>query len=302
MRSTPATAAGALLAGLILAGTPAHAAEQSLPPEVARMIAAASETGQLGPVADVARRTWPEARAEIDAQVAALNSRAAAKRLERLKAQRFREGWKGEVQAGAFVSSGNTQDVGASAGLNLNKETVRWRHEVRGAAEYQESGDQVSKERYFAGYTGQWKLGGRTFISLAGTAERDRFAGFRSRFAESVGIGYRFVERPDLRVDLQAGPALRQVDYYATGDEIAFSARFGSDLSWKIRPDLIFTQNSTVFLDSVSSTLTAVTALTTKLRSDLSARTAFDLRYESEPAPGRKNTDTTLRTSLVYSF
>lgn len=285
---------------LALAAAPALAAP--LPPEVARMISAAAETGQLGPVADVARRAYPEAVTEIDAQVAALTSRADDERIERIKALSFREGWTGEGQAGGFVSSGNTRDVGVSAGLSFNKETLRWRHEVKLASEYQRSAGEVSKERYLMGYAGQWKLNGRAFVSLAVSGERDRFAGFRSRFSESVSIGYRVVERPDLRLDLQAGPALRQVDYYGSGDEIAFAARFGSDLSWTIRPDLVFTQNTAAFLDSVSSTVSATTALTTKLRSDLSARAAFDLRYESEPPTGRKSTDTTLRTSLVYSF
>jgi putative salt-induced outer membrane protein len=295
MRRLPMTAAV-----LALAAAPALAAP--LPPEVARMISAAAETGQLGPVADVARRAYPEAVAEIDAQVAALTSRADDERIERIKALSFREGWTGEGQAGGFVSSGNTRDVGVSAGLSFNKETLRWRHEVKLASEYQRSAGEVSKERYLMGYAGQWKLNGRAFVSLAVSGERDRFAGFRSRFSESVSIGYRVVERPDLRLDLQAGPALRQVDYYGSGDEIAFAARFGSDLSWTIRPDLVFTQNTAAFLDSVSSTVSATTALTTKLRSDLSARAAFDLRYESEPPAGRKSTDTTLRTSLVYSF
>ncbi len=298
MRPLPTTAAAALA----IAAVAAPAVAGTLPPEVARMITAAAETGQLGPVADVARRAYPDAVEEINEQVSGLTSRAEEERVERITSQRFRDGWKGEVQAGAFVSSGNTRDIGLSAGLNVAKETLRWRHEVKAASEYQESSGLVSKERYFAGYAGQWKLGGRTFVSLAGQAERDRFAGVRSRFTESISIGYRFIDRPDVRVDLQAGPALRQVDYYATGDEIAFAARFGSDLSWTLRPDLVFTQNTAVFLDSVSSTVTATTALTTKLRSDLSARTAFDLRYESEPPVGRKSTDTTLRTSLVYSF
>lgn len=289
-----------IAAALLLAATPAAAG--SLPPDVARMITAAAETGQLGPVADVARRAYPDAVGEIDAQVAALTSRANDERVERIKALGFREGWTGEGQAGGFVSSGNTQDVGVSAGLTFAKETLRWRHQVKLASEYQRSSGEVSKERYFAGYSGQWKLNGRAFASVDLSGERDRFAGFRSRFTESVGVGYRVVERPGLGFEVQAGPALRQVDYYGEGDEIAFAARFGSDLSWTIRPDLVFTQNATAFLDSVSSTLSATTALTTKLRSDLSARAAFDLRYESEPPAGRRSTDTTLRTSLVYSF
>ena len=290
------------LLAVAIAAMPSLAAAASLPPEVARMITAAAETGQLGPVADVARRAYPEAVAQIDEQVAALASRAEAERIERLEAQSFRDGWKGEGQAGGFVSSGNTRDVGVSAGLTFAKETLRWRHEIKVASEYQRSDGDVSKERYLATYAGQWKLSGRAFASVALSAEHDRFAGVRSRFSESVGVGYRIVERPDLRIDLQAGPALRQVDYYDNGREIAFAGRFGSDISWTIRPDLVFTQNTAAFLDSVSSSVTATTALTTKLRSDLSARAAFDLRYESEPPAGRKSTDTTLRTSLVYSF
>lgn len=274
-----------------------------LPAEVSRMIEAAAETpGALGPVAEVARRTHPESLAEIDAQVAALTSRAEEERIARITSLRFRDGWKGEGQAGGFVSTGNSEDIGASAGLTFAKETLRWRHEIRAAGDYQRSNGQVSKERYFAGYTGQWKLSGRAFVAIAGSAERDRFAGFSSRFTESVGVGYRLIDRPGLRFDLQAGPALRQTNYYDLDDELGFSGRLGGDLTWTIRPDLVFTQNTTVFLDTVSSSLTSSTALTTKLRGDLSARASFDVRMESEPPAGREHTDTTTRASLVYSF
>jgi len=282
---------------------PGPALAAPLPAEVSRMIEAAAETpGALATVAEVARRTHPESLAEIDAQVAALTSRAEEERIARITSLRFRDGWKGEGQAGGFISTGNSDDIGASVGLTFAKETLRWRHEVKLAGDYQRSGGAVSKERYFAGYAGQWKLSARAFVAMSATAERDRFAGFRSRFAESVGVGYRVVDRPDLKLDIQAGPALRQISYYDRGDEIAFAGRFGSDLAWTIRPDLVFTQNTSVFLDTVSSTLTSTTALTTKLRGDLSARAAFDVRMESEPPAGREHTDTTTRASLVYSF
>lgn len=282
---------------------PGPALAAPLPAEVSRMIEAAAETpGALATVAEVARRTHPESLAEIDAQVAALTSRAEEERIARITSLRFRDGWKGEGQAGGFISTGNSDDVGASVGLTFAKETLRWRHEVKLAGDYQRSGGAVSKERYFAGYAGEWKLSGRAFVATSVTAERDRFAGFRSRFAESVGVGYRLIDRPDLKLNIQAGPALRQISYYDRADEIAFSGRFGSDLAWTLRPDLVFTQNTSVFLDTVSSTLTSTTALTTKLRGDLSARAAFDIRMESEPPAGREHTDTTTRASLVYSF
>ena len=293
----------ALLISILLTALPAFATAAPLPAEVARMIATAGETpGALAAVAEVARRTYPESLAEIDAQVAALTTRDEEERIARITSLRFRDGWKGEGQAGGFISTGNSDDIGASGGLTFAKETLRWRHEIKATGDYQRSNGAVSKERYFAGYAGQWKLSGRAFVAVAGSAERDRFAGFSSRFTESVGVGYRLVDRPGLRLDLQAGPALRQTNYYDLDDEMAFSARFGGDLSWTIRPDLVFSQNTTVFLDSVSSSLTSTTALTTKLRGDLSARAAFDIRMESEPPAGREHTDTTTRATLVYSF
>ena len=274
-----------------------------LPAEVARMIEAAAETpGALATVAEVARRTHPESLEEIDAQVRALTSRAEEERIAQITSLRFRDGWKGEGQAGGFISTGNSDDIGASAGLTFAKETLRWRHEIKAAGDYQRSNGAVSKERYFAGYAGQWKLSGRAFVALSASGESDRFAGFRSRFTESVGVGYRVWNRPDLKLDVQAGPALRQINYYDRDNEMAFSARLGGDLTWTIRPDLVFTQNASVFLDSVSSTLTSSTALTTKLRGDLSARASFDVRMESEPPVGREHTDTTTRASLVYNF
>lgn len=292
-----------LLTSALLAALPGAGSAEPLPEPVARMIEAAAETpGALATVAEVARRTHPQSLAEIDAQVAALTSRAEEERIARITSLRFRDGWKGEGQAGGFVSTGNSDDVGGSGGLTFAKETLRWRHEIRAQGDYQRSGGEVSKERYFAGYAAQWKLNGRSFVAIALAGERDRFAGFRSRFSESVGYGYRVIDRHDLRLDVQAGPALRQISYYDRDPEIAFSGRFGGDLSWTIRPDLVFTQNATVFLDSVSSTLTATTALTTKLRGDLSARASFDVRAETEPPPGREHTDTTTRASLVYSF
>lgn len=292
-----------LLISALLAAAPALALAEPLPEPVSRMIEAAAETpGALATVAEVARRTHPQSLAEIDALVAALTTRAEEQRIARITSLRFRDGWKGEGQAGGFVSTGNSDDVGGSVSLTFAKETLRWRHQVRMAGDYQRSSGAVSKERYFGGYAGQWKLSGRAFVAVSLAGERDRFAGFRSRFSESVGVGYRLVDRPDLRFDVQAGPALRQVNYYDRDDENAVSARFGGDLSWTVRPDLVFTQNATVFLDSVSSSLTATTALTTKLRGDLSARASFDVRAETEPPAGREHTDTTTRASLVYSF
>lgn len=291
----------ALALAALAFGPTAHAVP--LPPPVAAMIdAAASDPAALATVADVARRTNPDSISEINEQVSGHMARAEQARIERISNLGMLQGWKGEGQAGGFISTGNSDDVGVAVALSFAKETLRWRHDVKLSGDYQQSDGATSRERYFAGYAGQWKLNGRAFVAMSVSGEADRFAGFRSRFAESVGIGYRVLDRPDLRLDVQAGPALRQINYIDHDDEIAFSGRLGGDLSWTLRPGTVFTQNATLFVDSVSSTFNSTTALTTKLQGRLSGRASFDIRHETEPPTGREQTDTTSRVSLVYSF
>lgn len=293
-----------VLAAMILASAlPSAARAKALPDAVVRMIqAAAGDSADLAAVAKVAKATNPESHAEIDAQVAEIKARRAAARMERLASQDFLEGWTGEGQAGGFYSTGNSEDLGVALGLKFGKETLRWRHEVKAAADYQRSDGRASKERYFAGYAGERKIGGRAFLALGLSAEKDRFAGFSRRTTESLNFGYRVLERPDLTLDAEAGPALRQTNYVGRPDESTVAARLAADLAWTITPDTTFTQAVQGFVESDNSTLTASSALTTEIAGAVSARASFDVRHETDPPAGREQTDTTSRVTLVYSF
>ena len=43
-------------------------------------------------------------------------------------------------------------------------------------------------------------------------------------------------------------------------------------------------------------------AVTTKLQKRLSARASYEVRHEAAPPVGRKNTDTTTRLTLVFTY
>lgn len=280
---------------------PAHPAP--LPPPVVAMIdAAAGDPGQLAAVVKAAKATNPASLAEIDAQVSSIHAAAAARRKQALANQGLFDGWSGQGQAGGFLSSGNSDSVGVSVGLALAKTTLSWRHEFKVSADYQRSDGAVSKERYAGAYSGRRSLGPRAFAALSLSAERDRFAGIHSRFSEGVGLGYRLVDRPGLKLNVDGGPALRQIDYATQPDVSEVAGRMAGDLTWAISPVTTFTQTAQAYLAAADSTFTATSALTTRIDAALSARTSFDLRYETDPAAGRKATDTTSRVTLVYSF
>lgn len=287
-------------AGFALAG---EAGASPLPAAVARMIdAAASDHDTLQAVVRVAKSTNPDSIAEIDAQVEAIDARRAAARHDRLANQGLFEGWRGKGEAGGAFSTGNSQNLGVSLGLDFAKETLKWRHAVNLAANYQRADGDVSQERYAAGYAGNYKFSERGSIALALSAERDEFAGYRMRLTQSLGIGYRAIARRGLKLDLDAGPALRETALDGrSGVETTASFHAGGQLAWRLASDLSLTEEAGAYLGA-NSTITSVTALTTKIRGAISGRASYEVRYQADPPPGSFSTDTTGRVSLVYSF
>ncbi len=286
---------------LALLAAPAFA--DPIPPPIEAMIdAAAANPDQLKVVADIARKTNPASAAEIDAKVAGIAAAAARAREERLASQRTLEGWGGQGEAGGFISSGNTRNRGLAVGVNLGKETRHWKHSLRGIVDYQEDQGITSRERYFAGYEGNWKFTPRGFAVLALSWEQDRFTGFSSRFTEALGLGYRLVDTPRLTIALDGGPAVRQTRFTNGLNETSFAARGAVNAKWVISPRLTFTETATYYADHVNSSLLSLSQFTAKLNGRMSARFSFQLNNEAHPPPGRENTDTVTRATLVYNF
>jgi putative salt-induced outer membrane protein len=291
----------AAFALIALIATPALG--EPIPPPVAAMIeAAASNPDQLKVVADIARKTNPASVVEIDARVAAINAAAAKAREERLASQGALDGWTGNGELGGFISSGNTENRGLAVGVNLTKETRHWKHGFRGIVDYQEDQGVTSRERYFAGYEGNWKFTPRGFVVLALSYEKDRFTGFTSRFTEALGLGYRLVDGRRLTIAVDGGPALRQTMFTDGTSQSELALRAALNGKWVITPALIFTETATYYSDQRNSSLLSLSQLTARLNGRLSARMSFQVNNESNPPPGRENTDTVTRATLVYNF
>ena len=291
----------ALAVMTVVSTSAAHAAP--LPTAVAAMIdAAAANPDQLKAIVEIAKKTNPDAVAEIDARLAGLAATQAAAREEKLANQGLLEGWSGQGEAGGFLTSGNTSNRGVAIGVNVVKETRSWKHSLRGLVDYQEDDGTKSRERYFAGYEGNYNFSPNFYALATLSYERDVFSGFNRRFAESIGLGYKVVNTPALTVAIEGGPALRQTRFTDGVDDNAFAARGALNAKWLINDGLTLTQNATVFYDSFNTSVFSLTSLTAKVSGALSARLSFQLNSESNPPLGLENLDTISRVTLVYAF
>jgi len=284
---------------------PSFAFADPVPEPIVRIITEAANTGNaatLQSTVDLAKSTNPRSIVEIDTLVANLRTQADAARTARLSTQGFFEGWSGEGEVGASLTTGTSKNKTLALGINLKKEGLDWRHKIIGIANYQRSDNITTADRYLASYEGNYKFTPRLYAFGLLQWEQDRFAGYNSRYTEALGLGYTLVDTPEFNWVVSGGPALRQTKLITHTSQSDTSARANTVFLWNIGPTTVFSEDLGMYVGGKDNTYFSTTALTTKIMGNISARASFNVISESNPPPGIDNTSTITRFTLVYSF
>ncbi|MDE8653649.1 DUF481 domain-containing protein [Novosphingobium album (ex Liu et al. 2023)] len=310
MKLRPSIAALCLCAmPLALAAAPARA---DLPEPVRAMIEAATKVDDpatVEAVVKVALQTNPDATAEIEAMRAKFaeahqlrEAEKAAETQQRIRAAHALQLWKGEVEAGAFRSTGNTDNLGLSLGLKLNRKGLDWEHKLQLRADYQEERGKITREQYLAAYSPHYQLEDGLYSYGLAQFERDRFQGYDSRYSLSGGFGYRVIDRKAVKLSFEGGPALRRTDFIAEPDKTSWSALAKVDLDFRIAQAVKLSQAASAYVESENSTFTSATAIEAGMAHGLRARFSYTYEHETDPVGVVLRTDTLSRFTLVYGF
>ena len=314
----------ACLAAPVLAqeeGAP-QAVESALPDPVRAMLEAAAETGDaatFGAVAATAKKTNPDSAAEIAALEKDFNEArrerealAATVKERELREAGLFDNWNGRGEIGAFRSTGNSDNLGLTAALSLDREGVDWTHKLRGRADYQRSRGITSREQYFASYEPRYQIEDRLFAYGLGQFESNVFQGFDQRYAVSGGLGYKVVENDSLQLSVKGGPALRHTEFVNGDNESSLAALLGVDFDWTFAEGLKLTQDANAVAEAggqavaliggPSTTLSLITGLDAKVSDRISTRFSYSVDYDSDPPLNAVSTDTLTRFTLVYGF
>lgn len=288
---------------LLLANTAAE--DPPIPPTIKTMLDAAIASGSEGDVAVIvkyARAADPASADQVVKIAADWRNDRIAKANRRIREADFFDLVKGRVELGAYVTTGNTENVGITAGAEVRREALEWRHKLKLQADYQESLGLVTRERYLAAYEPNWKFDDRAYMYGAAQYESDRFSGFYDRVSLSTGAGYSAIRSPVVKLDVELGPAYRLTRFIDDTRESNLAARGSVDFGWKLSPGISVTQNASAYLQDANSTVSSRSALLAKLFGPFSAQFSYTLQYESTPPIGRQTTDTTSRAALVVDF
>lgn len=296
----------------LFAASIASPAAAELPDGVQAMVDAALETGNpetVRTVIGLARQTNPDDAVQLDAMLAEfeeeqarLVAEAAADREEEIRQSGLFENWSGSGQLGAFRSTGNSSNLGVTAGLNLNRKGIDWTHKLAAQIDYQRTNGQTTREQYQISYEPNYELSSDFYAYALTQYERDLFQGFSARYAASGGLGYHIIKTNSMTLNLQGGPAWRRTERTDGSTDTRLSGLLAADYVWQVSESLKLKQNLRTFLQSSNSTISSTTGLQAKVASNFSVGLNYSVEIDTAPPPGAVKTDTLSRVTLIYDF
>jgi putative salt-induced outer membrane protein len=211
--------------------------------------------------------------------------------------------WEGGMEIGFISSSGNTD----TSALNTRVKAVlnagaKSKNELAFEALYSEDSGKTTSERYDLSLKSAYLLTRVDYVFARVRYEKDRFAGFDYRVAESVGYGRYLVQRDALTLQVEGGPGGSHREFLDGKREDEWIINMTGKLSWEIREKTVFTHTVTSDIGEDGTVTESVTALQAHLGGSSSMKTTYSLRHDSNPPPGASGTDARTSVTLVYDF
>jgi putative salt-induced outer membrane protein len=217
------------------------------------------------------------------------------------------DGWTGEGSLSAGYTTGNTETTDMGAGLKGARKLGDGRLNAAAGADFGENNGVESRNRWDVAGQVDRDLTDRFYLYGRASYEQDQFSGYDSRLFVGPGAGFKVITGDTTAWTLEGGPGLRRDEIARSGlvaarTEEKFGARLGSAFKHKFNDAVSFSNDTEVVYSDVSTQTFNSAAVTAKLTDKVAARFSFDVRNESDPRPGREDTDTATRFSLVFGF
>ena len=218
-------------------------------------------------------------------------------------------GWQGSVFAGYNQSKGNTNKSVANLQLGMDKKSGRYAYLFQGNMSYSETNDSMDGQKWDAlgrfsfdfGKENKWY----NFYQLL--IDHDYFADIDYRMTPSVGVGYHIAASEDWTWDADAGLGYRVERHRINkaADDEYLTAIAHMFMKKRVFDRAYVSEDITVYpgLESGSAaTLRSETVFSNPLTETMDMEIKYILDYNTEPAAGKKKTDTQIVAGLKYKF
>lgn len=234
------------------------------------------------------------------------------------------DGWTGAGEFGLAAARGNAKSENLNAKLQFGLEDDTWKDNFylsalrsKGETKVVVGGETLASydltaNRYEAGASLGYKLDERSYIVGALRYERDDFAPFEYQAVLSLGYGYTALKTPTSELSFEVGPGykrFRPVDAIAADGTLQ---RFGAEgeavarglvnFKHSFSPTTAFVNTLLVEAGSDNTFLQNDAGLQVDMTNTLALKLGYQVRHNTDAAPGLRKTDQLFTTNLVYKF
>ncbi len=221
------------------------------------------------------------------------------------------EDWHGTVGLGATITSGNSDIVTASASAGGKKEWDSNRVTLKGSWSFAQQEDTTTggtdvtqrQWRGMAKYDRFFDERDYGFGSL--TLENDDIAFLNLRSIYSVGVGRKFKNEEDLKLDGEVGLAFVDENYVGkAADDEYFALRLASDLDYQVSENTKFLQTAELYPSLDFSEFNSI--VDSRLKINMTDATYMQIqwitKYNNNAPPGTGSTDNLWILSLGWEY
>ncbi|MDT8319538.1 MAG: DUF481 domain-containing protein [Xanthomonadales bacterium] len=212
-------------------------------------------------------------------------------------------GWHGTGEFGFVKTGGNTDTESLNLGLEFIYEKEKWRYTLNAAAQRSEQDGNTDAQRWTVGAQSDYKFSEKSYWFGSFRHESDKFAGFDPVSTVAVGYGRELIHDERHFLLGETGIGYRTEEDATTGESeenVIFRGRL--DYRWTISANSEIANLSLVESGSDNTYFQNDTSLNVAINSRFAVKLAFQYRYNSNPPPGKDDTDTQFTTNLVYNF
>jgi putative salt-induced outer membrane protein len=228
-------------------------------------------------------------------------------------------GWAGSGELGFAASRGNAKSENLNAKLNFSMEDDVWKDtfyltalRAKGNTTSIQTIDGVptavtrydyTANRYETGASIGYKFDERSYLVGALRYENDDFSPFDYQAVLSLGYGYTAIKNERTELSFEIGPGYKRFEPVLTSEAesdvvgrglIGFRHRFNENTAFE-NTFLVEAGSDNTFYQNDAG-------LVVNMNKTLALKLGYQVRHNSDVAPGLKKTDQLMTTNLVYNF
>ena len=178
----------------------------------------------------------------------------------------------------------------------------KWTHGFVAKAVNASEDKATTAEAYDAGWKSERQIGDHDFLYGRLDWRKDRFGGFDTQFAQTVGYGRRLIDTDKHKLSAEIGAGARQSEAQDGTEENETIGTGGLYYKWLFSETAEFRQDLKFEAGSENTYMESVTAVKTRLVGDLALVASYTVKHNTDVPALTENTDTYTALSLEYAF